>query len=168
MYDYKIIGKGQQYPSKNLDLLHPYVKNLVLKFLDEVKKSSLLKDCKINITQTLRSIEYQNSLYAQGRTTKGGIVTNSKGGSSMHNYGIAVDFAVIKNGVYLTDMKEEDHPYYNECGKIAKSIGFFWGGDFKNIHDTGHIQYTGKYDNNTALALLKKGKSVDEVIGVKS
>ena len=168
MYAYKTIGKNETYPSKNLDLLHPYVKSLVLKFLDECKKSELLKDCKINITQTLRSIEYQNKLYAQGRTLPGGIVTNAQGGNSMHNYGIAVDFAVIKNGKYLTDMQESDHPYYNECGKIAKQIGFFWGGDFKNIHDTGHIQFTGKYDNNTALALLKSGKSVDEVIGVKS
>ena len=32
MYDYKTIGKNETYQSKNLDLLHPYVKSLVLKF----------------------------------------------------------------------------------------------------------------------------------------
>lgn len=168
MYDYKTIGKNENYPSRNLDLLHPYVKSLILKFLDECKKSELLKDCKINITQTLRSIEYQNSLYAISRTVPGKKVTDAKGGSSMHNYGVAVDFAVIKNGKYLPGKTKEEQAYYRECGNIAIKLGFFWGGNFKNIFDQGHIQYTGKYDNNTALALLKQGKSVDEVIGVKS
>lgn len=168
MYDYKTAGNGAIFPSKNLDLLHPHVKSLVLKFLEEVKKSPILKDCKINITQTLRSISYQNELYAQGRTTKGGIVTNSKGGSSMHNFGLAIDFGVIKGGKYLGGVNKEEQAYYKECGDIAIKLGFFWGGNFKGIFDQGHIQFTGKYDNNTALTLLKSGKSADEIVGVKS
>lgn len=168
MYDYKTIGKNETYPSRNLDLLHPYVKTLVLKFLDECKKNSVLNGYEVKITQTLRSIDYQNKLYEQGRTSPGGIVTNAKGGSSMHNYGLAVDFAVFKNGAYLTGSKPGEDALYRECGKIAKQVGFFWGGDFKGLYDAGHIQFTGKYDNNTALSLLKSGKSVDEVIGVKS
>ena len=101
MYDYKTAGNGSTFPSKNLDLLHPYVKSLVLKFLEEVKKSAILNGCEIKVTQTLRSIAYQNELYAQGRTKPGNKVTNAIGGSSMHNYGLAVDFGVFKDGKYL-------------------------------------------------------------------
>jgi peptidoglycan L-alanyl-D-glutamate endopeptidase CwlK len=168
MYDYKTVGKSQSYPSRNLDLLHPYVKELVLKFLEECKNDSILNGYEVKITQTLRSIEYQNKLYAQGRTAPGVIVTNSQGGNSMHNYGIAADFGIFKNGVYLSGNNSQEYSLYKECGKIAKNIGFIWGGDFKNFPDISHIQYTGKYDNNTALSLLKQGKTVDEVIGVKS
>lgn len=168
MYDYKLVGKGKTFPSRDLSLLHPYVKLLVEKFLVEVKKSTVLKDCTITITQTLRSIDYQNELYAISRTKPGKKVTDAKGGSSMHNYGIAVDFGVIKNNKYLGGINKEEQAYYKECGDIAIKLGFFWGGNFKGLFDQGHIQYTGKYDNNTAIALLKQGKNVDEVIGQKS
>lgn len=168
MYDYKTAGNGATFPSKNLDLLHPNVKSLVLKFLEEVKKSPILKDCKINITQTLRSISYQNELYAISRTVPGKKVTDAKGGSSLHNYGLAIDFGVFKGGKYLPGDTKEQQIYYKECGDIAIKLGFFWGGNFKGIFDQGHIQFTGKYDNNTALTLLKSGKSADEIVGVKS
>ncbi|MED0738884.1 M15 family metallopeptidase, partial [Aneurinibacillus thermoaerophilus] len=46
------------------------------------------------ITQGYRSIAEQNELYAQGRTKPGKIVTNAKGGTSYHNYGLALDFAL--------------------------------------------------------------------------
>ncbi|GAA3318342.1 hypothetical protein GCM10020331_020730 [Ectobacillus funiculus] len=36
----------------------------------------------------------KNSLYAQGRTTSGSIVTNARGGQSNHNFGVAVDLCL--------------------------------------------------------------------------
>lgn len=164
MYNYKTIGANKIFPSKDLDLLHPKVKELALKFLDECKKDALLKDCEVKITQTLRSIDYQNQLYAQGRTKPGVKVTNAIGGNSMHNYGVAFDFAIFKDKKYLTGQTKQEALFYSKAGEIGKKIGLFWGGDFKNIHDSGHMQYTGKYDNNTALSLLKKGISIDELL----
>lgn len=38
------------------------------------------------ITATYRDHESQNALYAQGRTVKGPIVTNARGGESKHNW----------------------------------------------------------------------------------
>lgn len=49
----------------------------------------------ILITQGMRTIAQQNELYAQGRTKKGDIVTNARGGDSFHNYGLAIDFALL-------------------------------------------------------------------------
>jgi peptidoglycan LD-endopeptidase CwlK len=42
----------------------------------------------------LRSFEDQDELYAQGRTKPGNIVTNARGGDSLHNYGLAADFVI--------------------------------------------------------------------------
>lgn len=48
------------------------------------------------ITEGFRSKEYQDSLYAKGRTKPGKIVTNAKGStySSQHMWGIAFDIAI--------------------------------------------------------------------------
>jgi len=53
-------------------------------------KDALIEACvaqgiTIAITEAYRSIERQNQLYAQGRTTPGKIVTNAKGGQSYPN-----------------------------------------------------------------------------------
>ena len=45
----------------------------------------------VMVTSGYRSFAEQNALYAQGRTKPGNIVTNAKGGQSLHNYGLAVD-----------------------------------------------------------------------------
>ena len=74
-------------PTKAIvDKLHPKVRAEVTKIVEEVQ-SKLTGNATMRLTQGLRTIEYQNSLYAQGRTTKGAIVTNAKGGQSNHNYG---------------------------------------------------------------------------------
>ena len=46
------------------------------------------------VTSGLRSMEEQQSLWEQGRTKPGEIVTNAKPGQSAHNYGRAVDVAL--------------------------------------------------------------------------
>ena len=50
---------------------------------------------RLDITSGFRSVADQNTLYAQGRTQPGNIVTNARGGRSLHNYGLAVDVADI-------------------------------------------------------------------------
>ena len=42
----------------------------------------------------LRTFEDQDKLYAQGRTKPGQIVTNARGGDSLHNYGLAADYVL--------------------------------------------------------------------------
>jgi peptidoglycan L-alanyl-D-glutamate endopeptidase CwlK len=55
----------------------------------------------IQVTQGLRTWADQDALYAQGRTAPGPIVTNAKGGQSMHNFGFAIDLVPedVLNGV---------------------------------------------------------------------
>ncbi|MBY0014038.1 M15 family metallopeptidase [Paenibacillus typhae] len=100
----------------------------------------------ILITQGLRTFTEQDRLYAQGRTAAGSIVTNAKGGYSYHNYGLAVDFALLlPDGSDASwDMKRDgDHDGaadWHEVVQQAKALGFEWGGDWSSFKDYPHFQ----------------------------
>ncbi|WP_422751721.1 M15 family metallopeptidase [Paenibacillus graminis] len=102
----------------------------------------------IVITQGLRTIAEQDALYAQGRTKPGQIVTNAKGGHSYHNFGFAVDFALLlPNGSSVSwdmarDGDNDQTADWQEVVQEAKALGFEWGGDFKSIKDAPHFQMT--------------------------
>lgn len=124
-----------------LDGLHPELR---------AKAEALIKICAaahlpIVITQGMRTMEQQAALYAQGRTKPGPIVTNAKPGRSYHNYGLAFDFAVVKDGKPSWDDKvnvnENDTPDYVEVGEIGEQLGLEWGGRWK-FRDLPHFQMT--------------------------
>jgi len=93
----------------------------------------------IRITEGFRSIERQNELYAQGRTTAGNIVTNAKGGESFHNYGVAFDIVFTETGYNPPKMDWEI------VGFIGKRLGLDWGGDWKSFEDKPHFEMPLKY-----------------------
>ena len=74
--------------SRDINDLHPTVlrgcKDLIRRMSQEGYEH-------VGISSTYRDIAYQNNLFAKGRTIKGSIVTNARGGSSMHNYRLAFD-----------------------------------------------------------------------------
>ncbi len=86
-------------------LLHPNIREQV-KALIQQAEEKLGQYAAIRIVQGLRTFEEQDALYAQGRSKPGNIVTNSRGGQSYHNYGLAIDFAILydkdKNGTFET------------------------------------------------------------------
>jgi hypothetical protein len=84
------------------------------------------------ITSGFRSIQDQNVIYAQGRTTPGDIVTNAPGGRSLHNYGLAVD--VVDNyRSYAID--------WQQLGAIGSYCGLEHGD--RGAVDLPHFQYRG-------------------------
>jgi peptidoglycan L-alanyl-D-glutamate endopeptidase CwlK len=87
-----------------------------------------------------RTYAEQDKLYAQGRTTKGPIVTKARGGYSNHNFGLAFDI-----GIFSKDGKEyyDEHKDYERVGVIAESLGFAWGGRWK-FKDEPHVEYNPK------------------------
>lgn len=101
----------------------------------------------IIITQGYRSIAYQNQLYAQGRTAPGAIVTKAKGGRSMHNYGLAVDIALLlpdgKTASWDTrrDGDKDSKRDWFEAAAIGKRLKFAWGGDWDHFIDMPHFEY---------------------------
>lgn len=104
------------------------------------------------ITSTYRSIEEQDSLYAQGRSKPGNRVTNVKGGDSFHQWRVAFDFAPLKHG----KIDWNDTELFKRCGAIAESCGLEWGGSWKNFKDYPHCQYT----KGLTLADFKEGKAL--------
>ncbi|OMD25491.1 M15 family metallopeptidase [Paenibacillus odorifer] len=100
----------------------------------------------ILITQGLRTIAEQNALYEQGRSKPGAIVTNARGGYSYHNFGLAVDFALLlPNGSSVSWDMNRDYNGNNikdwiEVVEEAKKLGFDWGGDWTSFKDYPHFQ----------------------------
>ena len=102
----------------------------------------------VRITEGYRSMERQQELYNQGRTTPGNIVTNAKAGESFHNYGVAVDFVFRKEGYNASE------ELWQTLGAIGKSQGFEWGGDWAKFVDKPHFSMTLGY----SLEDFKLGK----------
>lgn len=137
--------------SESLSDLHPYVKRLCEMFLDKCRSVGLHP----TITSTLRTMKEQEEIYASGRTKPGKILSYTKPGHSMHNYGLAFDCSFPA---------EE----YKKAAAIGKNLGLTWGGDFKvngkPFVDRPHFQWTGGL---TTYDLLKgkRPESPYEVIG---
>ena len=130
--------------------VHPVIKQGA----EEIIRRAYKQDLYVLFSDGYRSHAQQNALYAQGRTKPGNIVTNARGGQSLHNYGLALDmFITNKKGTSASwNVKE-----LTRAAKIAKSLGFEWGGDWKNFKDYPHIQMTG----GLSLADLQAGKKPD-------
>ncbi|WP_462421909.1 M15 family metallopeptidase [Salinicoccus sp. Marseille-QA3877] len=134
------------------DALHPKVAEKA----EALKESAEEKDITIQITDGFRTHEEQDTLYAQGRTAPGNIVTNARGGESYHNYGLAVDFAVINDGEVMWDISYDGNDNgtsdWEEVAEIAKDLGFTWGGDWEDFKDYPHLQM----DFDTSIHDLQK------------
>lgn len=130
---------------------------------DELISLAADKGINIVITQDFRSIEEQDKLYAKGRTAEGEIVTNAKGGESYHNFGLAIDFALLSiNGAVIWDMNYDGNGNsradWDEVVEIAKGLGFEWGGDWRSFKDYPHLQY----DFGLSIWELQRGKRPPE------
>ena len=135
---------------RNIEKLHPKVRDKAREFINKVEKDLGIK---LRATSTLRTYAEQDKLYAQGRTTKGGIVTNAKGGQSNHNFGTALDVVPIVNG--QADWKTTADTW-NKIAIIGKGLGFQWGGDWKGLVDKPHFEMQ---FGNTLAQLRQKYES---------
>ncbi len=133
-------------------LLHPSVRAEVIACIDKAE-AGFPPSMAVRIVQGLRTIQEQNDLYSQGRTKPGKIVTNAKGGSSFHNYGLAIDFAILTdkdgNGTFEDlswDIKRDNDKDgvadWLEVVKVFESAGWEWGGKWSSIKDYPHLQKT--------------------------
>jgi|SRR5688572_2080641 len=133
-------------------LLHPSVRAEVIACIDKAE-AGFPSNMAVRIVQGLRTIKEQNDLYAQGRTKPGNIVTNAKGGSSFHNYGLAIDFAILTdkdgNGSFEDlswDIKRDNDKDgvadWLEVVRVFEAAGWEWGGKWSSIKDYPHLQKT--------------------------
>lgn len=122
--------------SRDLAELDPDVRALAEKLI----VACSLVSVKIFVTQTYRTREEQDALYAQGRTTPGRVVTNARGGWSWHNWRRAFDVAIRD---FPGDPLPDD--VYNgpwaRIGAIGEHLGLEWGGRWRHP-DLPHFQHT--------------------------
>ncbi len=132
--------------------IHPKLRQEAIEAIDEAE-AGLPPHLAIRVVQGLRTIEEQNALYAQGRTKPGPKVTNAKGGSSFHNYGLALDFAILedkdRNGTYevlswdtARDMDKDGVIDWQEVVRAFEKRGWEWGGKWRTFKDLPHVQKT--------------------------
>lgn len=104
------------------------------------------------VVETVRDLEYQASLYAQGRTKPGKIITNQRT-PSFHWDKVGLAFDICKN---VKGHEYDDADFFRRCGAIGKEMGFTWGGDWKSLPDKPHFQWDdgGRY----TAAMVRKGQ----------
>lgn len=129
-----------------LELLHPLVR--------ESAKRAYTKACKITpvgvhpfITETDRSFERSDALYNQpwdGKDNDGDgkideadeKVSNAKGGESIHNYKLALDFVILINGKMSWSVDSN----WMKVVQCFKEEGWDWGGDWRSFKDYPHLE----------------------------
>ena len=140
-----VLLKVSQRNEKSIARLHPQVRGLIRRFINDVY---IKHQVQLVIVQDYRTYAQQDALYAKGRTTSGSIVTNAKGGQSNHNFALAVDvFPLWNDGKLHMDAKSDKKniEVLRKISSVGKSIGLEWGGDWKSIVDNPHFQLkTGK------------------------
>ncbi|WP_084375086.1 M15 family metallopeptidase [Neobacillus soli] len=139
--------------------LHPIVKERSNQLIQQAADKGIV----IVITDGFRSAENQNQLYEKGRSAEGNIVTYAKGGESYHNFGLAIDFALkTPSGNVIWDMQYDGNKNgkadWTEVVKLAKTLGFDWGGDWAKFKDYPHLQM----DFGLTIAKLQNGERPTE------
>ncbi len=109
--------------SRKIDDLLPALQVKARLFIERCEAQGL----QVLITCTYRDNEAQNALYASGRTAKGKILTNLKGGESKHNMRKAFDFCVMTHG--KCDWGNEEA--FKKCGAIGEALGLRWAGRWR-------------------------------------
>lgn len=134
--------------SKDIGELHIVLQRA---YKELIKRMDKIGYNNVSVSSTYRSNDYQDYLYAQGRTREGSIVTNAKGGESIHNYRLAFDiYKNIKGGEY------SDNNFFIKAGKIWEEMGGVWGGSWSNFPDKPHFEFT----NGLTVKQLQQGKQV--------
>jgi peptidoglycan L-alanyl-D-glutamate endopeptidase CwlK len=90
-----------------------------------------------------RTYKEQAALYAIGRTLEGDVVTNAKAGYSNHNFGIAGDFGVFRDGKYLDSSEPQTAQVIHKAVATAAEragLNIEWGGSWRTFKDYPHFE----------------------------
>lgn len=107
-----------------------------------------------------RTYDEQEALYAKGRTAPGEIVTRARPGRSAHNFLAAADLVTDADANLATGLQPDySDPAYVVMGEEAARLGLEWGGTWKSIHDTPHVQLALEAHGLTMAALDRAYRS---------
>ena len=114
--------------AKNVATLHSRIQQVFRNWIAECQVLAKAHGYEYKAISGNRTWEEQAKIYAQGRSAPGKIVTNAKPGYSNHNYGIAVDMGVFKDGKYLDSSNpSEAEAFHKKAATIAEKYNIEWG-----------------------------------------
>lgn len=125
------MARVTMYEYKGKDALHPEVK---LRF-EALEKRMAILGKPILFQEGFRTAARQDSLYTQGRTAPGSMVTNAKGLQSYHNYGLAFDTVFVDYGY------NPPAYYWDILGSEGEKLGLLWGGRWSSLSDRPHFEW---------------------------
>lgn len=148
-----------------ISLLHPKLRDEVTALVNQAN-AQLTTHSQIRIVQGLRTFAEQDALFAQRPR-----VTRAKGGQSLHNYGVAIDFCLMIDGKEVSwDLKKDwdgdKIADWMEVVSVFRKAGWEWGGTWK-FTDNPHFQKTFGNTWQTLLARLNSGQTFIDVNGQK-
>jgi len=134
-------------PQGKLENVHPRLAEKVRAMAADLAAVGIT----ITVTSGMRSVSDQDDLYAQGRSFPGTIVTNARGGQSMHNYGLAVDVDTPNEGNFA------------RIGVQGQAYGLVWGGSWSSLYDPVHFEMPRGGRNMDQLLAMYDSGGLDEV-----
>jgi peptidoglycan L-alanyl-D-glutamate endopeptidase CwlK len=150
--------------AKFIAMLSPEVRDAFIAFIVDAKELVAQNGLDYKVICGTRTFEEQAALYAKGRTAPGPKVTNAKPGSSMHNFGLAIDCGVFKGKVYMDGSTLADAKLADLMHKHASTLctkhKLRWGGNFKSLYDAPHFEYDTPYSLADLRVRRTKGQSL--------
>lgn len=149
--------------------LHPKIRDEAILAI-QMAEGKFPANVKIRVVQALRTFEEQDALYNQKPR-----VTKARGGQSYHNYGLAIDFAIMydkdNNGSFeelswdtAKDFDKDGIADWQEVVTEFENRGWEWGGMWRTFKDLPHVQKTFGY---SWQQLLIKYNAGDFIPGTK-
>lgn len=130
--------------SSYLEELHPVARKKFEKFLNEIIAYTGFSPI---ITSGYRSFEKQAQLKREN-------AKNAAPGTSKHNFGLAIDINLLKNGRLIRKSSPKKEWLDSGVISIANRNGLNWGGEFKNYYDPVHFEVD--FPTSKLLELKKK------------
>lgn len=148
-------GEIDERTLKNIATLEPKAQDIFKQLVIEAKKIAAGMGYEYVAISGNRTFKEQDALYAKGRTAPGPRVTNARAGFSNHNFGIALDFGVFKDGKYLDDSQPATaSQVHRAVSKIAEKYGIDWGGAWSTFKDEPH------YEVKSPLSMASKRERI--------
>jgi D-alanyl-D-alanine carboxypeptidase len=114
----------------DLQSLHPFFRDKIIELVAQCKK----KGIELAVVETYRTHAKQNEYKAMGKK-----YTRSGGGSSKHQYGLAVDLVPVVDSV----AQWNNAALWRKVGLTGERLGLRWGGRWRHPYDPGHFEWTG-------------------------
>ena len=114
----------------DLDALHPYFRDKVVELIKVCEAAGIT----LAIVESYRTPAKQAQYYAMGNQ-----YTNTAGGHSRHQYGLAVDVVPIVDSVAVWNNSR----LWRKIGHAGERLGLRWGGRWRVTYDPGHFEWSG-------------------------